>query len=183
MSTLTGTKETITDALAKQTAVLAYGGWRTVAARMCALLRFLFGHECTLHPSYMRGCFAGAQPNLSVDGIPVQNSRRAEQQSGWSALLSCQRMSCASRKSQTIWEDGACAYSRYRTVWLEKLTQAGVRRRAERLYQQLDALRPLRQEARHVYQVHLVDLSDGVQPDQLSADELHRLLDWIPSMH
>ena len=44
---------------------------------------------------------------------------------------------------------GQKVYSpRYRTVWLEKLTQAGVRRRAERLYQQLDALRPLRQEAR-----------------------------------
>ncbi len=44
---------------------------------------------------------------------------------------------------------GQKVYSpRYRTVWLEKLTQAGARRRAERLYQQLDALRPLRQEAR-----------------------------------
>jgi len=44
---------------------------------------------------------------------------------------------------------GQKVYSpRHRTVWLEKLTQAGVRRRAERLYQQLDGLRPLRQEAR-----------------------------------
>ena len=62
MSTLTGTKETITDALAKQTAVLAYGGWRTVAARMCALLRFLFGHECT--PRIHLTC---------VDASPVRN--------------------------------------------------------------------------------------------------------------
>jgi transposase len=37
---------------------------------------------------------------------------------------------------------------RHRAAWLEKLTQAGVRRRAERLYQQLDHLQPLRQEAR-----------------------------------
>jgi len=37
---------------------------------------------------------------------------------------------------------------RHRAEWLEKLTQPGVRRRAERLYQQLDHLRPLRQEAR-----------------------------------
>jgi hypothetical protein len=35
---------------------------------------------------------------------------------------------------------------------------------------------------RVVYQVHLLDLPDGVQPDQLSSDELYRLLDWIPSM-
>src|SRR5712692_7988877 len=37
---------------------------------------------------------------------------------------------------------------RHRAAWLEKLTEAGVRRRAERLYQQLDHLQPLRQEAR-----------------------------------
>ena len=38
--------------------------------------------------------------------------------------------------------------SRYRTDWLGKLTEAGVHRRAERLYQQLDVLQSLRQEAR-----------------------------------
>jgi transposase len=44
---------------------------------------------------------------------------------------------------------GQKVYSqRHRAEWLEKLTQPGVRRRAERLYQQLDHLRPLRQEAR-----------------------------------
>jgi transposase len=35
-----------------------------------------------------------------------------------------------------------------RAAWLEKLPETGVRRRAERLYQQLDHLQPLRQEAR-----------------------------------
>jgi len=35
---------------------------------------------------------------------------------------------------------------------------------------------------RVVYQAHLVDLPHGVQPDQLPAAELHRLLDWVPSM-
>jgi len=44
---------------------------------------------------------------------------------------------------------GQKVYSpRYRTAWLEKLTQAGARRRAELLYQEFDALRPLRQESR-----------------------------------
>jgi len=38
--------------------------------------------------------------------------------------------------------------SRHRTAWLEKLTEAGVRRRAERLFQQLDDLQPLRRQAR-----------------------------------
>jgi transposase len=35
-----------------------------------------------------------------------------------------------------------------RGEWLKQLPETGVRRRAERLYQQLDALQPLRQEAR-----------------------------------
>ena len=44
---------------------------------------------------------------------------------------------------------GKLVYSpRHRAEWLLKLPEAGVRRRAERLYQQLDALRSLRQDAR-----------------------------------
>jgi transposase len=37
---------------------------------------------------------------------------------------------------------------RHRAEWLAKITEAGVRRRAEYYYQQLDFLRPLRQEVR-----------------------------------
>ena len=37
---------------------------------------------------------------------------------------------------------------RYRSQWLGKITEAGVRRRAEFYYQQLDALRSLRQQVR-----------------------------------
>jgi transposase len=37
---------------------------------------------------------------------------------------------------------------RYRESWLEKISEAGVRRRAEMFYEQLDGLRPLRQKAR-----------------------------------
>ena len=37
---------------------------------------------------------------------------------------------------------------RHRAEWLAKITEAGVRRRAELYYQQLDALRPLHQQAR-----------------------------------
>jgi hypothetical protein len=37
---------------------------------------------------------------------------------------------------------------RHRAAWLAKISEAGVRRRAEQYCQQLDALRPLRQEAR-----------------------------------
>jgi transposase len=37
---------------------------------------------------------------------------------------------------------------RHRNTWLEKLSEAGVRRRAEQLYQQLDALVQIRREAR-----------------------------------
>jgi len=42
---------------------------------------------------------------------------------------------------------GQKVYSpRYRSAWLQKVTEAGVRRRAEWLYQQLDDLQPLRRE-------------------------------------
>jgi transposase len=44
---------------------------------------------------------------------------------------------------------GTQVYSlRHRSEWLGKITEAGVRRRAEHFYQQFDALRPLRQEVR-----------------------------------
>jgi hypothetical protein len=36
----------------------------------------------------------------------------------------------------------------FRSEWLDKIREAGVRRRAEFYYEQLDALRPLRQEVR-----------------------------------
>src|SRR5258708_16695980 len=39
-------------------------------------------------------------------------------------------------------------YRRHRREWLEKIPEAGTRRRAEHLYQQLDLLQPLRQQAR-----------------------------------
>ena len=38
---------------------------------------------------------------------------------------------------------------RHRSEWLAKIREPGVRLRAERLYQQLDALEPLRRQARH----------------------------------
>jgi transposase len=39
-------------------------------------------------------------------------------------------------------------YTRHRAEWLSKIREAGVRRRAEHLYQQLDMLQHLRQQAR-----------------------------------
>jgi hypothetical protein len=39
-------------------------------------------------------------------------------------------------------------YTRHRSQWLEKIPEAGTRRRAEQLYQQLDMLQHLRQQAR-----------------------------------
>src|SRR5215510_14072684 len=39
-------------------------------------------------------------------------------------------------------------YTRHRSQWLEKIAEAGTRRRAEQLYQQLDMLQHLRQQAR-----------------------------------
>src|SRR5438874_4260286 len=39
-------------------------------------------------------------------------------------------------------------YTRHRAEWLGKIREAGVRRRAEQLYQQLDTLQHLRQQTR-----------------------------------
>src|SRR5438045_3220410 len=39
-------------------------------------------------------------------------------------------------------------YRRHRVQWLDKIREVGVRRRAERLYEQLDMLQHLRQQAR-----------------------------------
>src|ERR1700758_2242394 len=39
-------------------------------------------------------------------------------------------------------------YTRHRSEWLAKIREAGVRRRAEQLYQQLDMLQHLRQQSR-----------------------------------
>jgi Transposase len=45
---------------------------------------------------------------------------------------------------------GSTVYApRHRAEWLAKIQEPGVRRRAERLYQQLDLLQPVRQQARH----------------------------------
>jgi transposase len=52
-------------------------------------------------------------------------------------------------RSQAIACAGQRVYSlRYRSEWLAQLQQPGQRKRAERLYQQLDLLQPLRQQAR-----------------------------------
>ena len=58
-------------------------------------------------------------------------------------------------RRKAVYRSGAipCAgrdvyYRRHRAQWLEKIREAGVRRRAERLYEQLDMLQHLRQQAR-----------------------------------
>jgi transposase len=52
-------------------------------------------------------------------------------------------------RSRAIRCGGSQVYGqRHRQRWLEQLREAGVRRRAERLYQQLDLLQPLRRQAR-----------------------------------
>jgi transposase len=53
---------------------------------------------------------------------------------------------------------------RHRCEWLDKITEAGVRRRAEFYYQQLDALRTLHQEVRH---------------DLLAESKKHSAMKWL----
>ena len=52
-------------------------------------------------------------------------------------------------RSWAIPGSGTTVYApRHRAEWLAKIVEPGVRRRAERLYQQLDLLQPVRQQAR-----------------------------------
>jgi transposase len=57
----------------------------------------------------------------------------------WKAVYRSWAIPCAGRDVY---------YARHRAEWLGKLQEAGVRRRAEQLYQQLDMLQHLRQQAR-----------------------------------
>jgi hypothetical protein len=53
-------------------------------------------------------------------------------------------------RSSAIPCSGSTVYApRHRAEWLAKIAEPGVRGRAERLYQQLDLLQPVRQQARH----------------------------------
>src|SRR5258708_2953451 len=52
------------------------------------------------------------------------------------------------RRGGIPWGGGAVYLARHRAGWLGKIREAGVRRRAEPLYQQLDMLQHLRQQAR-----------------------------------
>jgi transposase len=51
-------------------------------------------------------------------------------------------------------------YTRHRSQWLEKIPEAGTRRRAEQLYQQLDMLQHLRQQTRR--ELHRLDRKDPI---------------------
>jgi transposase len=53
--------------------------------------------------------------------------------------IAARRYPCAGQRVDTV---------RHRSEWLEQLQQPGQRRRADRLYAQLDLLQPLRQQAR-----------------------------------
>lgn len=61
---------------------------------------------------------------------------------------------------------------RYRSEWLGKIEEAGVRRRAEFYYQQFDALRSLRQEVRHEL------LAGDGAPDSGAQDRRDHLVVW-----
>jgi len=69
---------------------------------------------------------------------------------------------------------GAKVYSsRHRNAWLEKLLEAGVRRRAEQLYEQLDGLRKIRQQVRASWWQKV----KSIRPISFSV----KFPSWVPS--
>jgi transposase len=61
-------------------------------------------------------------------------------------------------------------YRRHRAQWLSKIREAGVRRRAERLYEQLDMLQHLRQQARREL---LAERTQACHHRPAAPDSLH----------
>jgi hypothetical protein len=80
---------------------------------------------------YGRGASWGSYQTIGKDLTRVMNRLKAVYR-GWGIPCAGTRVYAA----------------RYREEWLSKLPQAGVRRRAELLYQQLDGLQALRREVR-----------------------------------
>jgi hypothetical protein len=69
-------------------------------------------------------------------------------------------------------------YLRHRSEWLEKIPEAGTRRRAERLYQQLDMLQHLRQQARReLLGTDSLRFGGGPDPDPASVSHQATTLD------
>jgi hypothetical protein len=59
---------------------------------------------------------------------------------------------------------------RHRNEWLAQITEAGVRRRAEFLYQQFDALRSLHRQVRHDLLAENQKHPATATPDSFEAD-------------
>jgi hypothetical protein len=73
---------------------------------------------------------------------------------------------------------GATVYApRHRDEWLAKIPHPGVRLRAERLYQQLDVLQPVRQQARHdlLVESHKHHAREITAPDSFDRSHSCRL--------
>ena len=82
-------------------------------------------------------------------------------------------------RSWAIPSAGQKVYSpRHRSAWLEKLSEAGVRRRAEWLYEQLDTLVQLRREARK----ELIAESQKHPASEARLTQIMGLLDLAPAI-
>jgi hypothetical protein len=88
-------------------------------------------------------------------GLPRRDGRADVRELSRSYLTIVKDVSRVMNRLKALYRSWAipCAgrdvyYTRHRAEWLAKIKEAGVRRRAERLYQQLDMLKKLRQQAR-----------------------------------
>lgn len=84
-----------------------------------------------------------------------ENSVRTLRELARSYLAITKDLTCVMNRLKALYRSraipcaGTLVYApRHRGEWLQKLPESGIRRRAERLYQQLDVLQTLRQEAR-----------------------------------
>src|SRR6202167_446039 len=86
------------------------------------------------------------RPYLKATIAPQNNLLTTASPSCWSRVMN--RLKAVYRSWAIPCAGRDVYYSRHRAQWLAKIREAGVRRRAERLYEQLDMLQHLRQQAR-----------------------------------
>src|ERR1019366_5664962 len=145
-----------------------------VETKASSILEFLHGLRGELHVTWEEGTWAAWLYDLvqpQVEQVVVCNPRRNAllKEGSKSDKVDAHKLADLLRSYQTIGQDLtrvmnrlkalyrgwgiACAGTqiyapRYREEWLGKIAQAGVRRRAELLYQQLDGLQALRRNLR-----------------------------------
>src|SRR6202035_2417260 len=126
-----------------------------IETRASSILQFLHGLRGELHVTWEEGTWAAWLYDLLRPVYHGENGLRTLRELGRSYQNISKDLTRVMNRLKALYRGwgipcaGTQVYAeRAREEWLNKLPQAGVRRRAELLYQQLDGLQDLRREVR-----------------------------------